>query len=83
MTFRDFNRAPSSAAYTKHPDFETYAGNNATLNMVQTLLGVDGKPVYTGICETGNNIGPCPYGNQTTSKTYFDQWYRDTANVNI
>jgi fibro-slime domain-containing protein len=64
-----------------HPDFEHYSGDQPTPGLVQNDLGVDQKPVYTGICEA-SLTGPCPYGQQTTSKTYFDEWYRYTANVN-
>jgi len=65
----------------KHPDFEQYSGNAQTLGMVKATLGADGKPVYTGICQTGAIIGPCPYGAQTTSAAAFAQWYNDTAGV--
>lgn len=64
-----------------HPDFEHYSGDQPTPGLVNGVLGADHKPVYTGICEA-SLIGPCPYGQQTTSKTYFDEWYRYTANVN-
>jgi fibro-slime domain-containing protein len=82
VTFRDFIALPTGGG-VKHPDFETYSGAGPTLNMVEAVLGPDGKPVYTGICETNNNIGPCPYGNQSTSKEDYDQWYRDVAGINV
>ncbi len=65
-----------------HPDFEHYSGGgNPTPGLVQKDLGSDKKPVYTGLCEA-NPAASCPYGQQTTSKSYFDQWYRYAANVN-
>ena len=53
-------------------------------------LGPDHKPVYASMCEAGaagggrrnRGTGPCPYGQMTTSKTAFDQWYRFTDGVN-
>jgi fibro-slime domain-containing protein len=65
-----------------HPDFEAFAGDPHTPGLVQDDLGPDGKPVYTGICETAGVTGACPYGQQTTSKANFDQWYRYTDGVN-
>lgn len=82
IAFRDFVGLPA-AAVPRHPDFEIYGGSTETLGMVTTQLAADGKPVYTGICEAGAIIGPCPYGAQTTSQTAFDQWYRDVPGVNI
>jgi fibro-slime domain-containing protein len=68
-----------------HPDFEAYAGANATKNLVGAALGADTKPVYTSMCELGNVAGGgvCPYGPQTTTKADFDQWYRVTDGVNL
>ncbi|MBP0018525.1 MAG: PEP-CTERM sorting domain-containing protein [Cyanobacteria bacterium SBLK] len=66
-TIRDFNDS--------HPDFEApfvqsiYALDTG---IVETTLGVDGKPVYAGQA-----------GNPTThSQAAFDQWYRDVPGVN-
>ena len=64
-----------------HPDFQHFSGSQPTPGLVQNNLGADQKPVYTGICEA-SQTGPCPYGQQTTSKSAFDQWYRYAANVN-
>jgi cysteine-rich repeat protein len=79
VTFRDFIRAPGSAGGTKHPDFETFQGDDATEGMVQDTLGANGKPVYTGKCQQGSaNLSDktkCPYDAQTTTKSNFDQWY--------
>jgi fibro-slime domain-containing protein len=65
-----------------HPDFEHFMGSG-TLGMVETALGADLKPVYTGVCEaTSPPITACPSGQMTTGKTNFDQWYRFTDGVN-
>lgn len=54
-----------------HPDFEDGLGVDP--GIVETTLGADGKPVYAGLA-----------GNPTThGETAFDQWYRDTAGVNL
>ena len=81
-TFRDFVSLPAGGS-TRHPDFEIFSGTNPTPGMVGTDLGPDRKPVYTGICEQNNMIGPCPYGAQTTSAANFAQWYNDVPGVNI
>ena len=62
-TIRDFNDT--------HPDFESVIASDP--GIVETTLGLDGKPVYAGLA-----------GNPTThGQTAFDQWYRDTAGVNM
>ena len=54
-----------------HPDFENGLGTDP--GIVESTLGVDGKPVYAGLA-----------GNPTThGETEFDQWYRDVAGVNL
>jgi len=63
-----------------HLDFEHYTGEDPTKNIVQKDLGADLKPVFVD--------GPHYYNGdtnrpQTTDKAHFDQWYRDTAGVNI
>ncbi|HQK16255.1 MAG TPA: DUF4215 domain-containing protein [Polyangiaceae bacterium] len=80
-TFRDFIALPAGAG-VRHPDFEHFSGAAATPGLVNSSLGVDGKPQYTGICGEGNIVGPCPYGPQTSSKAAFDQWYRNDPSVN-
>jgi fibro-slime domain-containing protein len=75
-----------------HPDFESFRGNDATIGLVAATLGTDRKPVYASMCEAGvgggrgngnrNQGGPCPWGQQTTTKAAFDQWYRFTDGVN-
>ncbi len=81
IVYRDFIHKPEEL---RHPDFESYSGDATTPGLVEDLLGADGKPVYTGICEAGQTFTPeqCPYDEQTTSKADFDEWYRD-ADSNI
>jgi fibro-slime domain-containing protein len=76
---RDFNGAKDPNG---HPDFEAFAGSKPTTGLVTAALGSDQKPSYTGICEKNGSGGQCPYGQQTTTKANFDEWYRYTANVN-
>jgi fibro-slime domain-containing protein len=65
-----------------HPDFEHFAGNG-TRGLVANDLGMDLKPVYTGICEAANPPrAMCPDGQMTTGRANFDQWYRFTDGVN-
>jgi fibro-slime domain-containing protein len=65
-----------------HPDFEVFEARMVTKGLVAPDL-VDGKPVYTGRCETGAPVSEaCPYGAMTTSKKNFDQWYRTAPGVN-
>ena len=82
ITYRDFIALPVSPA-VRHPDFEQYSGEQPTVGMVESSLGSDGKPVYTGICEVGLMPGSCPEDEQSTSQTDFDQWYNDVSGVNI
>lgn len=86
IVYRDFvHNAADGADTPRHPDFQAFSGNAETPGLVEPFIGTDGKPVYTGICETGNELDEdlCPYEEQTTSKTDFDQWYNDTEGVNI
>jgi len=56
---------------SSHPDFETdRIGSDP--GIVADRLGSDGKPVYAGGTE-----------GTTTNRANFDQWYRDTAGVNL
>jgi fibro-slime domain-containing protein len=67
-----------------HPDFEAFAGRKPTTGLVASDLGMDLKPVYASQCEAGvgKMSAACPYGQMTTSKAAFDQWYRFTDGVN-
>jgi fibro-slime domain-containing protein len=80
---RDFRGAGEVGG---NPDFEspTFWGNGVTLGIVMPMLGMDQKPVYASKCELGTASvsTACPYGPETTNQANFDQWYRDTPNVN-
>lgn len=54
-----------------HPDFEATIGDDR--GIVANDLGGDGKPVYAGGAGTATTHGAAN----------FDQWYRDTADVNM
>ena len=62
-TIRDFNDS--------HPDMEDAIAYDP--GIVQSTLGLDGKPVYTGVSDN-----PTTHGQAA-----FDQWYRDVAEVNM
>jgi fibro-slime domain-containing protein len=66
----------------RHPDFEIFSGSNATVGLVAPELDADRKPVYASKCEDTPDDIACPYGQQTTTKANFDQWYRNTPGVN-
>ncbi len=83
VTYRDFV-AFAAGGTTRHPDFEVFSGSDVTPALVQSTLGVDGKPAYGGICDTAMPTGAaCPYGQQLTTAASFDQWYRDVPGVNV
>jgi fibro-slime domain-containing protein len=66
-----------------HPDFEAFAGNQPTRGLVGAATDANHKPVYASTCQGGTmSATACPYGQQTTSKANFDQWYRNTSGVN-
>ena len=71
---RDFKAAEEDGG---HPDFETFHGDGASVGIVNDMLGDDKKPVYKP-----NGPMVSMYGQQTTSKERFDQWYRDVDGVN-
>jgi len=56
-----------------HPDFQT-APSQDVKGIVASTLGTDGKPVYA-------NPDQPPVG--TSGQANFDQWYRDTPDVNM
>ncbi|MBN2717776.1 MAG: DUF4215 domain-containing protein [Deltaproteobacteria bacterium] len=93
VIYRDFIALPAEGA-RRHPDFELFSGDGITPGLVEHTLGIDGKPVYTGICESTavadtddpnsvTNPTLCPYGAQTTSKPAFKQWHNDIDGINI
>jgi fibro-slime domain-containing protein len=66
-----------------HADFEAFTGRTPTFGLVASTLGMDQKPVYASMCESGGALGAgCPFGPETTTKANFDQWYRNTDGVN-
>lgn len=76
---RDFKAAGEPGG---HPDFEAFSGFGTT-GMMPDDLGADLKPGYTGICEEDQSTSSeCPDGQQSTTKSSFDQWYRYAAGVN-
>jgi fibro-slime domain-containing protein len=72
---RDFRAADEQGG---HPDFETFQGDDASEGIVQDMLGTDKKPVYK---PNGPLMDP-NFGQQTTDKAHYDQWYRNTDGVN-
>ena len=83
VIYRDFSQT--------HPDFEMeFSGDVVRRQLIEPTLGADGKPVFK------SNVG-CPAKKDTptscdnwsvtkpviTSADSFNQWYRDTPNVNI
>lgn len=89
VTYRDFIALPTVGA-TRHPDFEIFHGSVVTPGLLAATLDSNGKPVYTGICDssktypsTDPKTGVCPYNQQMTTQANFDQWYRDVPGVNV
>jgi len=62
-----------------HPDFEAFSGADASVGIVQELLGKDQKPVYKPAADMPLTS---MYGQQTTNKARYDEWYRNTDGVN-
>lgn len=75
-TVRDFlynntTATVNGVTYTGNPDFQNAQGDDR--NIVTTVLGADGNPVY------GNH----PSGTTTThGEQAFNQWFNDTPGVN-
>jgi fibro-slime domain-containing protein len=66
-----------------HPDFESYGPSDTpTLGLVGAALDANSKPVYASQCEAPGKTTACPWGQMTSSKANFDQWYRFTDGVN-
>ncbi|MGC4088058.1 MAG: DUF4215 domain-containing protein [Polyangiaceae bacterium] len=88
VTYRDFIAFPINGA-TRHPDFEApLEAPTRTVGLVKADLSNDGKPVIDGRCSelqpaSYTNATLCPNGQMLTSEANFNQWYRDTANVNV
>jgi fibro-slime domain-containing protein len=85
---RDFlgsNLMPTDGG-APHPDFEAFAGTDATPGLVDDAIGSDRKPVYAGECDIASGFADakvCPYGQQLTTQANFDEWYRNTPGVNL
>ena len=83
VVYRDFSEA--------HPDFEMdFRGDVVRRQLVAKDLGPDGKPVFASSvgCPAQQGSPPeCANWNVTepviTSAESFNQWYRDTPNVNV
>ncbi|HWA71882.1 MAG TPA: DUF4215 domain-containing protein [Polyangiaceae bacterium] len=88
VTYRDFNSFPIGTAL-RHPDFEPeLEGPTRTVGLVKAALSADGKPVIDGRCSelqpaSFTDATLCPNGQMLTTSANFDQWYRDTASVNV
>jgi fibro-slime domain-containing protein len=88
VIYRDFISFPSGGS-TRHPDFEgNFAGADVAPRLVADALGNDGKPVMDGRCSdaqpaTWTDAAACPYGQMLTTQASFDEWYNDTAGVNV
>jgi fibro-slime domain-containing protein len=65
---RDFRRGDRPGG---HPDFETFTGDGEA-GIVTSQLGNDAKPVYNDVTH-----------QFTTTKSNFDQWYRNVPGVNL
>lgn len=66
-----------------HPDFEAFICG-VEKGLVQSTLGSGSKPVFANECDTANPSGPnCGGGQCVTTQANFDEWYRNTANVNM
>ena len=82
---RDFNTFEpefNTGDPEKHPDFEVFDGSTVTKGLVAPALDGNRKPVYASRCELLPDATLCPNDQQTTTKTAFDQWYRDVPGVN-
>jgi fibro-slime domain-containing protein len=83
VSFRDFVSFPAWTT-PRHPDFEAFAGDDVTTNLVKPMLDANGKPVMDGRCAQGNvQAAQCPYGQQLTTTANFNQWYRDVSGANL
>ncbi|MFO0666386.1 MAG: fibro-slime domain-containing protein [Polyangiaceae bacterium] len=78
---RDFKPATDPGG---HPDFQ-YDVFGPELGIVAPTLGSDLKPVYNAAAGqiAGGGIPGAPNVHSTHGGAAFDQWYRDTPNVNV
>jgi fibro-slime domain-containing protein len=82
VVYRDFVSFPLGGS-TRHPDFEIFAGMGITPLLVKPMLDATGKPVMDGRCAQPGVTAACPYDQQLASQASFNQWYHDTASVNV
>ena len=82
VVYRDVISFPIGGS-TRHPDFEIFAGMGITPLLVKPTLDAGGKPVMDGRCAQAGVTTACPYDQQLTTQASFNQWYRDTAGVNV
>jgi fibro-slime domain-containing protein len=90
VTYRDFIAVPNTGE-PRHADFEIFVGSDVTSGLVQSVLGMDSKPVYNARCDAAGGpypvdapgAGLCPNNQQLTTRGVFDQWYRDILGVNV
>ena len=76
--FLSFGIQPSG-----HPDFEAFMCGIES-GLVLPGLGSGSKPVFGNECDTANPTGPnCAGGKCMTTQANFDEWYRNTAGVNL
>lgn len=68
IVYRDFRGRDLPGG---HPDFEWVVATDR--GIVAAMLGADGKPVYSSASTTPT----------TNGRAFFDQWYRDTPDVNV
>ena len=72
---RDFHMGTVAGG---HPDFETAPVTQTPITgIVESTLGTDGKPVYA------NPNSTITAAAGLHGQTYFDEWYHDTAGVNM
>jgi fibro-slime domain-containing protein len=81
--YRDFVAFAMNGS-TRHPDYESFGPSDLTTGLVKDTLDATGKPVIDGRCSTGMvTLANCPWGQELSNAANFQQWYRDTANVNM
>lgn len=88
VVIRDFiGKDNELAGAVFHEDFNRHGGSGV-LGIVEANLGPDGRPVYNcpgGDCDQNPGHLFIDGGGRpnTSTKANFDQWYRDTAGVNV
>ena len=70
----------AAAEVRQHPDFNVFQGTGV-IGAVQNQLGADGLPVFA--CGNAAAAGCAAVLTNFTSAANFNQWYRDTAGVNL